>query len=288
MTKIIISALMLVFCSILLSQNIYIGVYISEIDKPTMIKHHLKGGVRIDSVLQDSPAEKAGLRKNHIICKIDDQLITNESDFQRVLASYKPNDRILFTVKTNKRTQIYTINAQNRSALLKDLYIYNYIQNPWLFIGIDVQKMDEQLSEYFKHNKGLVIVDIREHSLALTNGLKVGDIITHVNSNVVQTEDDLSKQLAWGIKKQPIVLDVIRKQKHIKVNLNLTNNKIRDFKNKSDEVYIIGPDIYDSELYIYSQGKINQILKQSDTEIESEIQRLESEIQGLKKRIRNK
>ncbi|HPM02904.1 MAG TPA: PDZ domain-containing protein, partial [Candidatus Cloacimonadota bacterium] len=134
----------------------------------------------------------------------------------------------------------------------------------------------------------LVIVDIREHSLALTNGLRVGDIITNVNSNVVQTEDDLSKQLAWGIKKQPIVLDVIRKQKHIKVNLNLTNNKIRDFKNKSDEVYIIGPDIYDSELYIYSQGKINQILKQSDTEIESEIQRLESEIQGLKKRIRNK
>ncbi len=279
---------MLVFCSNLLSQHIYIGVYISEIDK-NMINHFkIKGGVRIDSVLHNSPAHKAGLKKNYIIYKIGDQPVNNESDFQRILSGFKPNDKIAFTVKNKSGSHIYTLNAKNRNTLIKDLYIYNYIQNPWLFIGIDVQKMDTQLANYLKYDKGLVIVDIREHSLAVTNGFKVGDIITHVNSNPVDTEEELSRQLAWGIKKQPIVIDLIRKNNRLRINLNLTNNKIKDFNKRPDEVYIIGPDIYDSELFIYSHSKINQILKQSDTEIEYEIQRLESEIQGLKKRIKKK
>ncbi|HPK41391.1 MAG TPA: PDZ domain-containing protein, partial [Candidatus Cloacimonadota bacterium] len=65
------------------AQNIYIGIYVNDIDMSTNIKYNIKGGVRIDSVLENSPASKAGLKKDHIIWKIDNQLVTNEEEFQK-------------------------------------------------------------------------------------------------------------------------------------------------------------------------------------------------------------
>lgn len=288
MKKIPLFLLLLSFCSFLFSQPLYIGIYIRDIDKNTQAKLKLNGGVIIDSVMANSPAQKAGLRKNQVIYKIDNYPIKNEADFQKALHNYKPNDKILFTVKHQQKTKVYSISTQNRDNLIKDLYLYNYIQNPWLFIGIDVQAMNDQLYEYFKVRNGVLIIDIRDHSIALKNDLKVGDIITHVNSYPVNNEDQLTKQLAYGLKNQPIVMNIIRKNKPIKIALDLTNKKLNNLKKNPDEVYIIGPDIYDNELYGYSQSKINQVLKQSDSEIESEIERLESEIQGLKKKVKKK
>ncbi len=288
MLKFLLSFLILATSVVMLAQNIYIGIYVTDIDMSTNIKYNIKGGVRIDSVLENSPASKAGLKKDHIIWKIDNQLVTNEEEFQKALSKYKPNDKVLFTVKNNHRTQVHTVNLQNRNTLLQDLYIYNFIQNPWLFIGFDVQKLDSQLAAHFNQKNGLLIVDIRDHSLALTNGFKVGDIITYVNKVPVNKEEELSRQLALGITKQPISVDIVRDNKQMKINLNLTNNKVLNFQDQLDAVYIIGPDIFDNELYIYSQTKIDNILKQSDSEIEQEIQRLESEIQGLKRKIKKK
>lgn len=288
MLKFLLSFLILATSIVMFAQNIYIGIYVNDIDMSTNIKYNIKGGVRIDSVLENSPASKAGLKKDHIIWKIDNQLVTNEEEFQKALSKYKPNDKVLFTVKNNHRTQVHTVNLQNRNTLLQDLYIYNFIQNPWLFIGFDVQKLDSQLAAHFNQKNGLLIVDVRDHSLALTNGFKVGDIITYVNKVPVNKEEELSRQLALGITKQPISVDVVRDNKQMKINLNLTNNKVLNFQDQLDAVYIIGPDIFDNELYIYSQTKIDHILKQTDSEIEQEIQRLESEIQGLKRKIKKK
>jgi len=272
MLKFLLSFLILATSIVMFAQNIYIGIYVNDIDMSTNIKYNIKGGVRIDSVLENSPASKAGLKKDHIIWKIDNQLVTNEEEFQKALSKYKPNDKVLFTVKNNHRTQVHTVNLQNRNTLLQDLYIYNFIQNPWLFIGFDVQKLDGQLAAHFNQKNGLLIVDIRDHSLALTNGFKVGDIITHVNKVPVNKEEELSRQLALGITKQPIYVEIVRDNKQTKINLNLTNNKVLNFQNQLDAVYIIGPDVFDNELYIYSQTKIDNILKQSDSEIEQEIQ----------------
>ncbi len=286
--KIILSFSFLLLFMLLSGQAIYIGVYISEVDQALLKRNNLSGGVRIDSVMSDSPALKAGLRKNQIIYRIGNNAINNERDFQRVLASCKPKTSIVFYVKSNNKSKVITINPDNRSSAIKDLYLYNYIQNPWLFIGIDVQAMNPQLSDYFKVKYGLLIVDIRDHSIASKNGFQVGDIIIRVNNNRVFNENDLTKQLAWGLQNQPIVIDLVRKQQQIRLNLDLTNKKAAKLNIKKGDVYLIGPDIYDNELYKYSKDKITSILNQSDTEIESEIERLENEIQSLKKKIKKK
>lgn len=286
--KYIICYSILLICVALSSQPIYIGIYISELDRNNLKKHDLTGGVKIDSVMTDSPAQKAGLRKNQIIFKIDNHRINNEKDFQRVISTYQPKSKILFTVKSNKKTKVYSINSANRNSIIKDLYLYNYIQNPWLFIGIDVQAMNPQLSQYFNVRNGLLIVDIREHSIASKNNFQVGDIITKVNNVRVNNENELTRQLAWGLKNQPIMIDVIRKHNAHRIALDLTNKKGKKMNINKGDVYLIGPDIYDNELYKYSQDKINKILNQSDTEITTEIERLENDIQTLKKKIKKK
>jgi hypothetical protein len=53
----------------------------------------------------------------------------------------------------------------------------------------------------------------------------------------------------------------------------------------SNEVFILGPDVHDTELYSYSRDRINRILNKTQSEIEEDILRLEREIFWLRQRM---
>lgn len=55
---------------------------------------HKDKGFKIDDVLKESPAEKAGLKKGDIILSIDEIDINSVKDFADILKRYKPGDRI--------------------------------------------------------------------------------------------------------------------------------------------------------------------------------------------------
>lgn len=270
----------------LFADNAYLGIYISDL-KPELLKAHgLTGGILVDSVLSDSPAKKHGLVKNSIIYQLNNWQIRNEKDFQRALTSCQAYQMIKIYAVIKNQKRVLNVKLGKRDDLYKELYLYNYVQNPWLFIGIDIEPLNRQLARFFSVSSGVLVTNIRDHSIASKNGLFVGDVITHINQNAVNSENDLSRQLALGLKKQPIVISVIRKKVHLEIKLDLTVKKRKT--GSSDDIYIIGPDMYDSELYRYSKEQVNQILNKSNVEIENEIERLENEIDVLKQKIKSK
>ena len=58
-----------------------------------------RDGVRIDSVTADSPADRAGLRINDIILKIDDTDTNKVTQLRAKLAKHEPGDRVTLTVE---------------------------------------------------------------------------------------------------------------------------------------------------------------------------------------------
>ena len=54
-------------------------------------------GVAVSYVAEDSPAEKAGLKANDIITKLDDQLIINAQQLQTLIESRKVGDETTIT-----------------------------------------------------------------------------------------------------------------------------------------------------------------------------------------------
>lgn len=72
------------FCGQPKTQSTYLGVMISEVNDI----------VTVDAIVDDSPAEKAGLEANDIIVQIDDYKVESIVGLQNRIASYDPGEKV--------------------------------------------------------------------------------------------------------------------------------------------------------------------------------------------------
>ena len=71
--------------------------------------------VVVDSVESGSAADKAGMKKNDIIYKVEDDVIENSSHFKYKLYEHKVGDTIKITVKRNNKEVVLKVKLENNS-----------------------------------------------------------------------------------------------------------------------------------------------------------------------------
>jgi len=83
-----------------MNQGLYLGVTIGEVDDAMAAQLGLDEdeGILVRSVIEDSPAEKAGLKAYDIITRIDNEQINDISDLRKKLRESKEGDTITLTV----------------------------------------------------------------------------------------------------------------------------------------------------------------------------------------------
>ena len=86
----------------------YLGVSMTDVDESYQI-YGLPAGAAIQSVVKDSPAEKAGLQIGDIITKAGDQDITCSDDLKAVVTGCQPGDSVTLTIY--RRGQTLTLTA---------------------------------------------------------------------------------------------------------------------------------------------------------------------------------
>jgi Do/DeqQ family serine protease len=141
-------------------------------------------GVYIDSVIEDSGAEKAGVKKGDIIKEIDNIKISKFSDLTGHLNTKRPNDvvnlrvlrdgktkTILVTLAKNETTTIPLV-GHVKNAKAADLKKY---KTPY---GVKITDLNSQYADYWKRN-----------------GIEEGCIITSVNDIKVTSVDDVQNAL---------------------------------------------------------------------------------------------
>ena len=103
----------------------YIGVTVSNVSEETQ-SYGLPQGAAIRTVVEDSPAEKAGLQVNDIVTKVDDTPITGRNDLIRIvgeaavgaplkLTVYRSGQTIELTVTVGEKIQSAAEEQQQQS-----------------------------------------------------------------------------------------------------------------------------------------------------------------------------
>lgn len=88
----------------------YLGVYYSNIN-PAIAKEKklsVKAGALIDEkkgVLEDGPADKAGIKKGDIITQINDDLIGKKGSLNSLISEYMPGEEVTLKVLRDKKTK---------------------------------------------------------------------------------------------------------------------------------------------------------------------------------------
>jgi len=73
-------------------------------------------GVLINEVLEDSPAEKSGLKAGDVIIKVDDDKIKSIDDLREIISEKDDGDKIKVVVKRNKKEKDFKIELSEEFA----------------------------------------------------------------------------------------------------------------------------------------------------------------------------
>ena len=203
------------------------------------LKTGKSAGVVIEDVEADSPAQKAGFKAGDVVVEFDGDRVRSTLQFIR-LVQETPSGRSVGAVVTRDGQRV-TLSVQPRSAWSSKFwdgssdslmalrvpkprpsFAFKSDVFPPSFegplggsgqLGISVDELSPQLSEYFGVKEGVLVTTVRENSNAGKAGVKAGDVITSLNGGTVATAADLRRRAQRMESGDEFTLAIVRDKK---------------------------------------------------------------------------
>jgi len=165
-------------------------------------------GAKITSVTKESAAAKAGLQKDDIITKVNDETIADSEDLFETIRKFKPEDKVTITFLRDGQQK--TAAAVLGKTIDMDVMDFNFDDRfgrgfnfkmpelreldklDWNFsrkprLGIEIQDTED--------SKGVKVTEVEDETPAQKAGLQENDVITNVNGKVVTSVDEIKAAL---------------------------------------------------------------------------------------------
>ncbi len=193
-------------------------------------------GAKIEEITKGSAAEKAGLKENDIITRINDTKIADPDDLSTAIKKQKPGDKVTVTYLRNNKEYKTTAELTKWKGLtsfsLCDMYFdFDKIVPPtppkttvprsrtWTYtgatprLGLSVQDTDD--------GKGVKVINVEDESNAAKAGIKEDDVITHLDEKAVNNVDEISRMLKEKKDNPTVHFQLIRKGKSQNIEVRM-------------------------------------------------------------------
>jgi len=159
-------------------QRGFTGLTIEDIDFKLQEKQNinLDYGVYVNDVIEESTADKAGIRVGDIIIALGDKSIGSKSSYDEHLSYYRPNDEITLTIVRKgetKKVKVKLVSEQSTIELLRKNTIYS------TDLAADFTPLTAAEKEKYKIS-GVKVTGINRGPIAQM-GISEGFIITKYN-----------------------------------------------------------------------------------------------------------
>lgn len=240
----------------------YLGVYLQDLS-PSLAKALQLGdepGVLIQGVVEDSPAEEAGLEDGDVILVFAGETADDHKGLVKAVRKAEPGQKVeIVVLREGKKKTIEVelgeaedhvwhmkldglddlhLDLENLKDLKHkfkswtthggdDVFVMGdgefYFNSDRGHLGIHIESLSEQLGEYFgiEDGNGVLISHVVEDGAAETAGLKAGDIIIKLGDKDIDDTGDLHKALAKTEPEDKVELTVLRKGKTKDFNVTL-------------------------------------------------------------------
>ena len=232
--------------SIFVDGGSFLGVYAEDINKETMSHYGLREarGVGITGVVKDSPAEKAGLKKDDVILRFDNENVTSVRKLTRLVSEVAPDQTVRLAISRGGAEQEVAVTIGKRNDSLDAMQKLRGPQgrlqglqgliapgpNVWKWegpepgrdgfvlafgnnrrIGVSTMQLTKQLADYFgvTDAKGVLVTSVAEDSPAAKAGIKAGDVITAIDGEKVEGAGSLARAINKK-KEGDVTLTIIR------------------------------------------------------------------------------
>ncbi len=172
-----------------------LGVMIRSVDGNLAKEKDLKvtEGAYVDSLLENSAAEKYGIKRGDVIIAVDGEKVLSSANVQELIARHRPGDKVKISVNrkgTEKEIDVVLNNREGKTALLKR-------ENKEILsiLGADMQDLDKETARKLDIKGGVKITKIYAGKLRQQTQIREGFIITKVDGKEVKSVKELTEVL---------------------------------------------------------------------------------------------
>ena len=300
------------------SERAFLGVYLGNLDDDLRESLNYKGsgGAFIDDVVDDGPAEEAGIEEGDIVIKFNGMNVEDESQLRQLIHKAKPGDEVSVTVFREGKELEFTVKlgegddefllswydkGKHPKRPMRVMYKTRCSCADRAWLGVEMQKLTEQLGEYFKvkGGEGVLISSVIEDSPAEKAGLKAGDVIVKIDDEEIEDGSDLIEYLGDKEEGDEVTVNVVRKgkTKEIKVTLGECPKERchhcygKDYGRHFDKFKVLKdleiciPDI-DREELLKDFEDIHIDLDEPIEELREQMEELRKELDELKEKVK--
>lgn len=145
-------------------------------------------GVLITEVQQNSPAQKAGLRRGDVLTRIDDQSIDSTGHLRNAVAAHVAGTKVTIEVLRDKKPVQLEVTL-TKAADPRDPSLAADGKEAPILGGLSVLPLDARLRERLEVpddvRSGVVVSEVAPEGAAARAGLQRGDVILEVNRQPV-------------------------------------------------------------------------------------------------------
>jgi len=187
----------------------FLGVEVTSVDSVIAEQLGIRDGhgVLINSVLPNSPAQKAGLQRGDVIAVLNTSATKDIDTFKEVVATLSPGDTVRITyVRDGKKSRVY-VELAEAPAILKTAQTTDSDDSDW---GASLSSLTSALRQLFNVPSdiaGIVVLSVVPGGAADRAALMPGDVIMGIDKTPISNLDDFFSAL-WSDKDNTALLDI--------------------------------------------------------------------------------
>lgn len=173
----------------------WLGVFIQDVDDGIAKAFGLsdRQGAVVTEVVEDSPADEAGIKVKDVIVTVDGTKIRDSSHLKNVVSSSRPGTRSEVEVVRRKRHRTIRVDL---AELPQEDAVFASRERVTPTLGLNVEDVSKALARRFQIDEdesGAVVVEVLPNSVAAKAGIQRGDIIKRVGDEEVDSARDFRK-----------------------------------------------------------------------------------------------
>ena len=180
----------------------WLGVNIQDLNDDLRNYFRIKErkGIIVLKVYKDSPAEKANLKEGDLILTFADKPIKKTRDLVKMVSTSDVGKKIPLGILRSGKKMTVKVKIGKMPKDVEEIEELDKLDGEAKssFRGVVVEDITEFHKRRFriKADKGIVIVDIEEDSVADKSDLKVGDVIVKIERSTIGNKEDFDKVIS--------------------------------------------------------------------------------------------
>ena len=163
----------------------------------------------------EGPAKNGGLKSGDVIIEFDGRKIKDTRELVRIVGDSSVGKKVLVKVLRDGKEVALSVKLGRLEDNIASTQPVRKSSKKVEFAGMTLSNVDREAAEEFgidENIKGVVIVNVKQGSVADEKGLKKGDVIIQVNRVKISSTDELKKlnEEAKRAKKTSVLMLILR------------------------------------------------------------------------------